>query len=352
MEWVRPTLRAINDRIQTNLATSLDLKLPLQKPSIIFALSQAISATNHLLYGNLDWVKKNMLPDSADSIALEWWAKLFGIERKRATCAVVSIKLTGVPGSVIKKETPMRRQGGGPIFNSEAEGIIDSKGEVVISCLCSTEGLASTPRAGDFFELVNPIAGVNSSRLELVAIKIPGVDAESDDSLFKRFRDRIRNRGQGGNAYDYIAWAQTIPGVGRVWPFESENRPGFVDIFAISNDPNAPILTDDQKQKIQRKIDKERPVGVRAVVWVMNDLKIHFQIKLVNPDQSVHAKVEGALKDYFLKVSDPKSLIKVETLKDLILRTINANTFEMNEPKKDIQLEFAQFAIFGGVTWT
>ena len=43
-----------------------------------------------------------------------------------------------------------------------------------------------------------------------------GYDEESDDELRERYYNDLRNPNNGGNQQAYIAWALSVPGVGRV----------------------------------------------------------------------------------------------------------------------------------------
>ena len=74
----------------------------------------------------------------------------------------------------------------------------------------SDEGrrIASALRLAEELELVNPIAGINSTVTVVAPLPSNGAEPETLAELKERVLDRIRDTPQGGAEADYIAWAK------------------------------------------------------------------------------------------------------------------------------------------------
>lgn len=90
---------------------------------------------------------------------------------------------------------------------------------------------------------------------------------ETDADFLTRLLDYIRRPPAGGNKYDYVKWALTIPGVKSAWCFPLVNGIGTVDVV-IAADPvitGSDIPDQDLLDEIKAYIDDVRPVTAKAV---------------------------------------------------------------------------------------
>jgi uncharacterized phage protein gp47/JayE len=84
---------------------------------------------------------------------------------------------------------------------------------------------------------------------------------ESDADLLVRLLDYIRRPPAGGNKYDYVKWALSVPGVKSAWCFPLANGLGTVDVV-IAADPasGSEIPDQDLLDAVLAYIDDVRPV--------------------------------------------------------------------------------------------
>jgi len=90
-------------------------------------------------------------------------------------------------------------------------------------------------------------------RAELDEIIVPGEDTETDESLFKRYEERINSSPYGGNIADYTQKVKSIQGVGGCKIFPAWNGGGSVKVVVIDSAYGVPssILID----RIQETLD-------------------------------------------------------------------------------------------------
>ncbi len=351
MALVRPSLKSLLERTQSDISDALSIRQPLQRASIVSALSNAIAATSHLIYGNLEWLEKQLFPTTSDSKRLEQWAALFKVSRTPATQAVVPLKFTGVAGSQMQNDIEVRRQSDGQVFRTTTAGTIDGSGSMVVKCVSQTAGVIGNTSVGASFELVNPIAGVNTKGISAIEGVVPGFDAESDESLLRRLLQRIRNRGQGGSLQDYVSWSQDMPGVGRVWAYEDESRSGAIDVYFLTTNIQTPFPSTELIAKVQNTLDSSRPLGARVSVQTLLKKAIHFEIKLPTPSAEHRELIETALRLFFFEKTNPRGVVSIAELKQVISMAIKTESFLLNAPAKDVQLNADEMAILGDVEW-
>ena len=83
----RQNIQDIYQRVKGDLS-SLDMRYSVKR-----VLSHAITGTAHMLNGYAEHLAKLAIPDSEDEKILTSWCNLYGIERKQATKARVSLSI-------------------------------------------------------------------------------------------------------------------------------------------------------------------------------------------------------------------------------------------------------------------
>ena len=85
MPFNRPTLSELKARIQADMISRLELTGGIVRRSVVGVLSAVFAGCSHILHGHLDWISKQVLPDTAEGEYLEdHHARLYGITRKAA----------------------------------------------------------------------------------------------------------------------------------------------------------------------------------------------------------------------------------------------------------------------------
>ncbi|PIR25600.1 MAG: hypothetical protein COX62_01400 [Deltaproteobacteria bacterium CG_4_10_14_0_2_um_filter_43_8] len=122
MPFNRPLLPSIVTRVQNDIREGLGIASILRR-SVEDAIAKAIAGVSHMLHGHLDWLSRQLIPDTAEDEFLERWASVWGLSKKAATFARVEVKFTGDVGSIIPQNTIIRRSDNVD-YQTDAEGEI------------------------------------------------------------------------------------------------------------------------------------------------------------------------------------------------------------------------------------
>ena len=128
MAFNRPTLEQLIERVKTDIKSGLGI-ITLLRKSFVYVIARALAGLSHLLFGYLEWIYKQVFPDTAESENLERWSVIWGVERKEATFAELNITITGNEGGVVPEDTLYQRDDGLQ-YRLDAEATIPVGGSV------------------------------------------------------------------------------------------------------------------------------------------------------------------------------------------------------------------------------
>ena len=105
MPFNRPPL----DLLIARSAASMQSRFPgtdaVLRRSLTGIVARMSAGTEHGLYGYLDWLARQLMPDTAEEEHLERWASIWGVSRKAAGHASGDVSITGTPGAVLPEGT-------------------------------------------------------------------------------------------------------------------------------------------------------------------------------------------------------------------------------------------------------
>jgi uncharacterized phage protein gp47/JayE len=239
MPWQTPTLAELRALNRNNITARLNSGAMIPN-SVLRVMSDANAGLAFLTLMYLNWISKQLLPDTAETTFLDrfadiWLAK-FGGGRKTATYASGSVLVTGIAGTVLPLGMQFSGQGApstsssAPVtvlYQSTAQVTIGSA-PTPVNLTALTAGAAGNLDPGTIITFSTAIAGANG--IVTVVSMTGGADQESDDLLRARVLQRIQQPPMGGAATDYVAWAESIPGVTRAWCSPGEMGIGTVTL--------------------------------------------------------------------------------------------------------------------------
>src|SRR5215471_5768142 len=240
MPWSTPSLREtralVRDGIRAVLPTA-DASVP---NSILRVLSDAMGALAHLTLQYIDWLAKQLLPDTAETIWLDrhadiWLKTASGARgRKLATLASGTVNATGVNGTIIPFGTRLVRD----VWNYEttAQAVIGGA-PTPIPIRAIDPGADGNVDPGFGMSFNPPPVGADT--VVFVQELIGGADEETDDELRARILLRIQQPPMGGDEASYIEWTLEVPGVTRAWCFPLEQGMGTVTVRFMMDDLRA-----------------------------------------------------------------------------------------------------------------
>lgn len=350
MPFARPTLDQILSRIQADLDSRLPGADARLRRSVLDVLAKVLAGGQHQLYGYLDWISRQTLPDTAESEQLDRHATIWGVTRKAATYASGTAIFSGQNGSVVPVGTELLRSDG-LRYLTQAEGLI-SGGTATIAIECLESGTAGNG-AGVQGGLVSPIAGVQSA----VTLSAGGGEAqEGDEALRGRILRRIQQPPHGGAAFDYVTWALQVPGVTRAWCLPQWMGLGTVGLTFVCDQQTPTIIPDSSMvEEVQAWIDGEdvRPVTADVYVFAPTSKPLDITIAGLSPDTpSVRAQIEAEIQDLLTREAAPGATILLSHLREAISIAAGEHDHALTAPSNNFVCAPHELAILGVITWS
>lgn len=342
----RPTIATLIDRTRADVLTRLATDDVLRH-SDAEVLARALAGAAHGLYGYLDWLALQLLPDTATDY-LERHGSLLGITRKPAAKATGAVTLTTQVGSVIPAGTQLRRADQ-TLYESVAEQTAAGT-SLALDVRAVTAGeqgnaVATTPLA-----LVSPIAGVQTAAV--AGTLSGGADTESDEAYRERILTRWRKTPQGGAAQDYVAWALEVEGVTRAWCYPEELGAGTVTVRFARDDDASPIPDAGEVATVAAHIAALRPVTAQVTVVAPVAVTLNFSIQATSPNTAaVRAAIEASLRALLRREAEPGTTLLISHLREAISTATDEYDHVLVAPAANVVYATGQMAVFGAITW-
>jgi uncharacterized phage protein gp47/JayE len=302
--------------------------------SVLRVMSDAKAGLAHLVLLYVDWVSKQLLPDTAEDEFLErhgsiWLVNSDGsIGRKSAALAEGTATAEGTLGTIIPAGTVLTAPSG--VEFEAVEEVTLSGGPTDVPVRAVVGGVAGNQEPGTALTLREAISGVTGS-LTVVTLD-GGVDQESIEDLRVRVLERIRKPPMGGAKDDYEHWAKAVPGVTRAWCAPNEMGIGTVTVrvmFDVVRAEAGGFPTGDDLEAVTEYLDTVRPVCIKDR-WVLSPLaqNIDFTITdLSEDDAATRALIELAVAEMLTERAAPGQTIYAVWVNDAISSAIGDGHF-------------------------
>lgn len=355
MPFVRPDLPTLIERCVADIESRLPGADARLRRSNLNVLARVNSGAVHGLYGYLDWIARQILPDTADAEILERHATLWlKSGRIPAAPSVGQVSLTGDDGAVIPAGTVFKRADGAA-YTSDAEATV-AGGVALVQVTAEVAGQAGNGSAGLALNLDSPIAGVNAAGTVTAGALTGGADIETDDSLRARILERIQQTPHGGARHDYIAWAKEVAGVTRAWCYPLEMGDGTVTVRFVRDDDASLIPDAAEVAAMQAYIQPLAPVGSQVYVVAPVAVPVDFQISSNPATTAVKAAIEASLRDLLVREAQPEGgagegTVLLSHIREAISLAAGETDHSLLSPAADVTLAIGQMAVFGSIAW-
>lgn len=271
----------------------------------------------HALGVNIDWLKRQLNPETADGEYLNYHGSKLGLTRKPPAKASGTVRFyTGgelFSDYVIKAGTLVSTSGKNPVRFETTEAVILSAGAdyadaKVRAVEGGSSGNVNTGEVSVMVSLLQPVSKVtNLSKFT------GGTDEESDEDFRSRIVAAQSFPATGTNAAYYEKLALSVTGVGAAYVSPQRRGKGTVDIFIL---PNGAVEESQVLENLEALVLQERELGVdvdvlkatsvqgSVTVTIYPDEGYTFDTVKTNCSEAVQRKVSNLTIGEDLKLSD------------------------------------------------
>ncbi|MGE4302434.1 MAG: baseplate J/gp47 family protein [Novosphingobium sp.] len=348
MTFTRPTLSEVITRIRTDIKTRLPGADAALRHSVLDVLARAEGGVAAGLYGYLDWLARQLMPDTAEAAHLARWASIWGIERKAATPARASATATGTNGSTIPAGTEAQRVDG--MRYTVLEAVTIAAGTATVSIEAVDAGPDAALSSADELTLSSAIGGINAT-ITVTEASAGGTAEEDDDSLLARLLDRIRTPPQGGSEHDYVAWALAQPGVTRAWAYRNWMGLGTVGLSFVMDDREDILPLEADVAAVQAAIEELRPVTAELYVFAPTASPVDIVLRVAPDTPAVRAAIESELADFFSREGEPGGTIYLSRIGEAISLAEGEFQHTLELPSDDFTAGAGEIPSLGNVVF-
>lgn len=259
----------------------------------------------------------------------------YGITRKLATAAVITVTVTADTDTVLKSGAELTDSNGKVFFELTQATELTASVPTEVTAVCTSTGKLSIPE--NSIRFVSSVSGIVITN----EAQISGTDDETDEALFRRLQFRLQNQPGCGTAADYKRWALEIPGVGY-----ARVKVGAGEITTFIADDDCGPVSSAQISAVMANFDEKRPLG--AVVGVssatVRSASIAATVQLFDGYslQEVQAAYEDMLHSYIGEIAfDDRTdvltlarlshyLMSIEGVADITAFTLNSGSSNWN----------------------
>lgn len=350
MAFRRPTLPQLVDRAAADIASRLPGADASLRRSAVEVFARVLAAGQSGLYGYLDFLAKNLLPDTSIDEFLLRQASIWGIAQKAAAAATGNVVATGTNGTAIPLGSILQRSDGAQ-FSTNAAAVI-AAGTATIAVTAVVAGASGNTVAATQLTFAAPIAGMNNLATVDNAGLGSGADIETIDSLRQRLLRRIQQPPQGGAGTDYVAWSLMQPGVTRAWLFPWAQGLGTVTlIFVMDGRANIIPLPADVTA-VQAALNLLRPVTAGVIVAAPIPVACDFNIHLNPSTAAIRSAVTAAITDLIAREAIPGGTIYKSHIDQAIANAVGEVDHLLVAPAADVVMAAGSISTPGAFTWS
>ncbi|MFG6462252.1 baseplate J/gp47 family protein [Roseateles sp. DXS20W] len=350
MPFARPSLTDLIARAAADIEAALPGADARLRRSNLAVLGRMHAGAVHGLYGYLDWLAQQLMVDTAETVFLDRFAGIWGVQRVPAAFAAGPVSVTGTAGVVVPAGTQLQRSDGMGYTTTADAVLVAGAANVPVAAL--TAGVGGNADAGTRMAFTAPVSGVNTVAAVAAGGLTQGADHEDDAALRGRVLARIQQPPMGGARNDYEAWALEVAGVTRAWVYPLENGPGTV-VVRFVRDGDASLIPDSAEvAAVQAYIDELRPVCAQVTVEAPTQAALNMTIQLTPNTTAVRAAVQAELADVLQREAMPGGTILLSHLREAISVAAGETNSVLVTPTADVEHDPGEMPVLGTITWS
>lgn len=353
MPYKKPTLTELIDRIRSDIYTGLDLIDQFLRKTFILILSKVMAGVFNGLYGYLDFILKQLFPDTADSEFVTRWKTIKNLTVIAAKQSSGFIDVTGAISSTVPLDAELVTVSG-ERYKVTLETVLDvsPKSVPVISV---DFGVDTVLAAGTTLTFVSVPVGVDSE----ATVDGNGIVGGRNDETLEECRDRVlesfRNPPQGGNDVDHDRFAREALPVTRTFirTFNATVNPynllrcQVIMYFAMHDTYDDGIPQPGDVTIIQDFLDARLPSAEEFIAIAPEAAPVVFDVTIVPNDATTQAAVSAELKDLIRRKGEEGGTLQLSDMQEAIGRAPGLTDWTLNSPTADVTTALGDLHTFG-----
>lgn len=325
--------------------------------SLIYNACAKIADKLEEVYGDMEDLNENMLPDTQDIEHLIRYAKERGVNYKYATAPIVK--------GVFNQEIEIGERFLCGEYNYTVTEWIENYS---YKLTCETEGVEANGNTGELepIDYVDDYAGG-----KITEIITPGSDDEDEEVFRTRVLESFQVSAFGGNKADYRLYVDAISGVGGCKPIRRDADSEYVNIWVVNSDYLAP--NEELINQIQALVDPEQNHGegdgmapmchkvlIKAAVEEKMNISTTIAWDTGYDENASKAQVEQAIEEYLSTLrksweANEKNIttVRIAQIEARILGVegvLDVQDTTLNSSTENASLDYTTIPILGGVT--
>lgn len=349
MPFNRPTLSTLIDRARDDFDARLPGADSRLRRSVLDVLARIHAAATNALYGFLDWIARQVFPDTAEAEQLARWAAIWGVARKASEPATGPVTATGANGSAIPAGTLLVRSDGAEYLTT-ADALI-AAGIAALTVEAVAAGQAGNSPTSQRLVFSSPVAGVNAGALIGAGGLAGGADEEEDEALRARLLDRIRRPPHGGNAFDYRRWTLEVSEVTRAWVYPMQLGPGTVTVAFVMDGREDMIPTPADVAVVDAYLEERRPVTAALTVIAPTPQPLDFTISAAPATAEVQAAIVAELEDLLFREAEPGGTILISHMREAVSLAAGEYDHQLMTPQGNVTAAAGSIFVLGAINW-
>lgn len=306
------------DVIQQRMLDETPDNIDKRPGSVTYDLTAPTAIEAEIIYTELDTFSDKAFADTAYGEWLDKRADDVGLTRKPAVKATGFVTFKGTDGTSLPKGTEVSTDGDAPIYFVTMADTTIVGGTATVEAEAKEAGASGNVGPGAIKLTTGNITGItgvtNASEFD------GGVDRESDDSLRKRYFERVRRPVTSGNVYHYRQWALEVVGVRDVRVYPVWNGPLTVKVVILAEDgvPSQSLIDETKAH-----IEDVRPIGADVTVIGAIDFDINVAATLYLTEEAdlnaVRAAISEEIEEYFRELAFTDPIVRISHIQRIIL---------------------------------
>lgn len=346
----RPDLPNLIATIRSDLLTRFEADVVLRRLDAE-VYSRVMAAAVHTLYGYLDYLARNMLPDLADEAWLSRHGNLKQVPRKQPTTAGGYARWDSVSTAISLDAGTEMQTDDQRLYVTTGRATVDGEGVLRAPIEAVKAGTSGNLDDKTPLRLMSPVAGLSSTGY---ADSVEGgTDLESLEDWRSRIMARWYYTPQGGADPDYKIWATDVAGITRAWVFRHYAGRGTVGVMPAGSDLDNPAPDATLIEAVKQYLLPLAPVaGSGLFVFPPEVKKIDFEIALAKDTPAIRAAVTKEIKSALFRDGEPSGKIYLSRISEAISVSTDQFAHRLISPTKDVELGVYELPVLGEITWS